>query len=407
MMRRVAVTLAALVTACVSVAQAKEWTPEQEARIGRETLAAVLKEYGEFSNPDATARVQRVVDAVAPRSPRPDVKYEVHLLNDDKSNALSIPGGFICVTRGLLGLNADGSPAADYGQAVESDDELAGVLAHEIAHNCRYDALRESQRDKKLTEGSLLAIVAAIAVGAGSSEVAAVVQGSQLYRQGILSEYSVEVEAAADRAAVDYLLGSSYSPVGLLTYMERGAARYRSQSPGSEEVVSPYVELGVYQTHPYPLERAAMLRNYLHEHGVTINRRATTQWQRADVQEGLADGVPVAHLFLWGQELYRFYAPSPEGQTAVERANRAAEVLNGALAAGLREDDLVVEAGAEEPRVEAMGEAMLQILRGDAVPAGMSPQELGQDLSRRLSEALFQERLRSTFTSPVPTAAGS
>jgi len=284
------------------------------------------------------------------------------------------------------------------GQAVESDDELAGVLAHEIAHNCRYDALNESRRQQKLTEGSLLAILSAIVLGGGSREVAAVAQGSQLYVQGIISEYSVEVEAATDRAAVDYMLGSEYTPVGLLTYMERGAARYRTTSPGSDEPVSPYLELGVYQTHPYPLERAAMLRNYLHEHGVTINRRATTQWKRAEVQEGLAEGAPVAHLFLWGQELFRFYAHSPDGPTPVERANRAAEVLNGALAAGLRDYDVVVEEGAEEPSVQAMGEPMLQVLRGDAVPVGMSPQALAQDMTRRLTEALFQERLRSTFT---------
>jgi predicted Zn-dependent protease len=104
------------------------YDPKEERKLGEGVCAEVDKEYKRWDDKEALKRVQAVVEAITPNTQRPDIKYDIRLIDVAEINAFSIPGGFIYVTKGLMG-------------AIQSDDELAGVLAHEMAHNCHYDAL--------------------------------------------------------------------------------------------------------------------------------------------------------------------------------------------------------------------------------------------------------------------------
>ena len=217
-MRNIATTirvaLCALLLASMALAAAADeprFSEEYEKRVGQEAAHQVESEYKPYEDAEALAKLTAMVAEIAAASARPTVQYDVRLIDTDEVNAFSLPGGIIYVTKGLL-------------QAVQSDDELAGVLAHEVAHNCTYDALIQADRNKDLFTGSVAAAIAAILLGGNSNTVSTVLVAGEYVRQGVLGGYSVEMERAADKHSVDYMLGTSYNPVGLLTFMGRLAA---------------------------------------------------------------------------------------------------------------------------------------------------------------------------------------
>ena len=148
----ICLALAAALLLSAGAAFARSYSASYEARIGKEAIDQVKKEYKVYDDPAQLARVQTIIDALKAASPRPDVKYQIFLLDTEEENAFSIPGGYICVTKKLL-------------TNIQSDDQLAGVLAHEMAHNCTYDALEEANQSQKLTIPILAAVVAALATG--------------------------------------------------------------------------------------------------------------------------------------------------------------------------------------------------------------------------------------------------
>ena len=134
------------------------FSEEYEKRVGAEAIAQVEKEFKLLDDAEAKARIQEIVSKIVPYTQRPNINYDVRLLDTDIANAFSLPGGTIYVTRGLL-------------DEVQSDDELAGVLAHEIGHNCTWDALTQAERNKKLFRGSVAATIAAISVASFSAVI--------------------------------------------------------------------------------------------------------------------------------------------------------------------------------------------------------------------------------------------
>jgi predicted Zn-dependent protease len=140
----------------------------------------------------------------------------VRLLDTDIVNAFSLPGGIIFVTKGLL-------------EEVGSDHELAGSPgARDRAqlHLRCAGAGRRAMRSMFTGErgGADRLNPARRAIG---HVVSTVMVAGEYVRRGVLGGYSIKMETAADQHAVDYMLGTSYNPVGMLTFMERLAAEYR------------------------------------------------------------------------------------------------------------------------------------------------------------------------------------
>jgi len=363
---------------------AKTYSPKQEAKAGEEAAQQILAETPEWANEEQRARCQAIVDAIAPHTDRPDVKYTVRLLDTDEVNAFSLPGGTVFVTRGLL------QPAADPDQAqlvAQSDHELAGVLAHEIAHNCHYDGLRAAERSADLLKGGMVAALLTLLIGGGVAGAAQVLSAGMNVGRGILSHYSVEYESDADRAAVAYLVPTAYNPNGLLTFIERLAARERS---GVQQ------ELGILQTHPYSSERVLGIKRALGGHGVEINRRAVTNWSPAEPLDALVHGRPAAVVMLWDLAIFTFFDTAPTGETPTQRAQAATEALNRALSQGMAQYDVRVGAEAGGPQVIVMGERMLTVLPGD-VEAPATQGQAAEEAARQLRAALFGDTLGRTF----------
>src|SRR3954469_10951688 len=94
---------------------------EQEKKIGAEEAKKVLENMGVLNDPGLTVYLDALGQRLAKESPRQDTTYQFLVVDTEEPNAFALPGGYIYVTRGLLALT-------------NAEEELAGVVGHEIGH---------------------------------------------------------------------------------------------------------------------------------------------------------------------------------------------------------------------------------------------------------------------------------
>ena len=122
-------------------------TTEGERKIGEDAAREVEESMGLTEDPALAAYIEAIGKRLAMQSPRKDVEYQFYVVEMVEPNAFALPGGFVYVSRGLLAL-------------ANSEDELAGVLGHEIGHV----AARHSVR--RMSAAAPFALVAGITGGA-------------------------------------------------------------------------------------------------------------------------------------------------------------------------------------------------------------------------------------------------
>src|SRR5437764_581988 len=154
------------------------WSPEQEDAIGQASAAKMIHVMGLYDNPDMVKYVNLVGNTVARAGARNSIQYHFGILDSEIVSAFALPGGYIFVTRGALA-------------NMKSESELAGVLAHEVAHvDGRH--LERTIRDKKLT---------GIAVEEGTSHIPAPSVltniAGELLKAALTSQYSPDKENEA------------------------------------------------------------------------------------------------------------------------------------------------------------------------------------------------------------------
>lgn len=235
-----ALALLALLSACtINPATGRSsftglMSESDELRIGRENHPKVLEEFGgAYPDPELQAYVDSIGKFLASTSERPNLDYHFTVLNSPIVNAFAVPGGYIYITRGLLGL-------------ANSEAEVAGVLAHEIGHiAARHSAERYSQ--------SVLAQIAVIGVGVGTGSgdlMNAAGAGAMTY----LQSYSRDQEFEADKLGVRYLGRATYDPTAMASFLASLQAESRlgaalAGDPGAAD------DFNIMQTHPRTADR--------------------------------------------------------------------------------------------------------------------------------------------------------
>lgn len=237
---------------------------DADRALGQEYSQEVEKELELSENEEAIQKVQSIGAEIAELANDHSVvvswgdsrlsqfDYQFKVVKGDDVNAFSLPGGFIYVYEGLV----------DF---AESDDEIAGVMAHEVAH-AAFRHLAVLRREQSRFDLVNIPLLIAAAMTRDENALKALV-AANLATQGMVSGWSVKAENSADYGAVQYLVKSRYNPVGMLTFMERLAFR---------DKFSPRINWGIYQTHPPSEERARSLKRSLAEFKVPISRSAVT-----------------------------------------------------------------------------------------------------------------------------------
>ena len=203
-----------LLTLVAVPAAAREWSEEYEKKVGERAVEAVLEEYEVYEDEEAQQHIEQIAARLVPHTQRPELGYTVYLLDSEEANAFTVPGGHVFVTKALL-------------EDVESEAQLAGIIAHEMAHNCTYDSLDQLKRAQDMSLATAAAVLVAVLTGRGSEATYGAFVMGELVTRGVLSTYSIEIESRADRNAAHYLMEAGYNPVGLLTFMEELAREER------------------------------------------------------------------------------------------------------------------------------------------------------------------------------------
>jgi predicted Zn-dependent protease len=202
----------------------------QELSIGRTSHAEILKEYGEYDDPELSLYVQKIGERVANHSHRTNLIYRFTVLDSPEVNAFALPGGYIYVTRGMLAY-------------LNSEDELAAVLGHEIGHvTARHAVRRHSTATLTGIAGAILASQSGVQ-GAGDL--------ANLLGTALVRGYGRDHELEADRLGAEYLARTGYEPDAMLRVV-----RILKNQEGFEQELAkledrkPRTYHGLFSTHP-------------------------------------------------------------------------------------------------------------------------------------------------------------
>jgi predicted Zn-dependent protease len=199
------------------------------------------------ADPVQVAKLNEIMQKIVAVSDMPQLPYQVTLIHTNIVNACAMPGGQMIVFQGLY----DGKDAL-----VTGDDELAAVMAHEIAHvNCRHTT---EEMSKIMAAAAVVEIIAAVADHNDESDVATAVRavfavGSLLW----VPMHSRGDEAEADRVSLFYMAKAGYDP--------RAAPRIwqRVYQKGQEEPGVLKKALSIFSTHPSDKSRFKEMSAYV------------------------------------------------------------------------------------------------------------------------------------------------
>ncbi len=202
---------------------------QEDFRLGKK-FAPLIEERLNDRIPDEG--LQRYLDRIGQRiagiCQHPDWEYHYAAVNHTSINALALPGGYIFITRGML-------------EKIESESQLAAILAHETAHVVARDTAAAMTRQTGMT----LITVAAMVTGGTPREVQQLVL---MTNQFLSLSYSRQDEREADLAGLDYLVGAGYDPNGMVETMQI-LQEAQTRRP-----------IEFYSTHPLPANRIRYLK---------------------------------------------------------------------------------------------------------------------------------------------------
>ena len=250
------VTMAAFLisTIVITVPEGICLTIQEEREMSSEFMAVVRAQFPLIEDPVINDYVNRVGKRILAAIPPQPFDYQFHVLREDVYNAFATPAGHIFFNSGLFA-------------ALDSEDELAGIIGHEIAHVvCRHISDR-IENSKKIGMATLAGMVAGVLLGVGGAGAAAsaVTVGSVAAGQTAALAYSRDNEMQADQLGLEYLALAGYSGEGLLTSLKKIRSK---QWYGSEQIPT-YLT-----THPASEARMSYIDNWLHQnHAAAVQTR--------------------------------------------------------------------------------------------------------------------------------------
>jgi len=188
------------------------YSTDSEIRMGRQYAAEIEKSTKFITDPVITEYVNRIGQNLVKNSDA-KVPFTIKVIDSDEINAMALPGGFFYVNSGLI-LNAD------------EEAELAGVMAHEIAHVAAHHAARQMTRANYAQLGTIPLIFIGGWTGYGIYEAANI--GIPL----TFLHFSREFEAQADYLGVQYMYRAGYDPQAFISFFEKVQA-LEKRKPGA------------------------------------------------------------------------------------------------------------------------------------------------------------------------------
>ena len=204
------------------------YSVEKQVAIGRQYAQQVEAQVKMVNDPVVTEYINRIGQNLV-RNSDAQVPFTIKVIDSDVVNAMALPGGFFYVNSGLI-------------LAADEEAEVAGVMAHEIAHVAACHAAREMSRANLMQLATIPLIFAGGPIGYAGYEVAGI--GGVF---GIL-KFSRNFEAEADYLGIEYMYRSGYDPSAFVSFFEKVQAMEKKK-PGTLAKA--------FDTHPQSADRIA------------------------------------------------------------------------------------------------------------------------------------------------------
>jgi predicted Zn-dependent protease len=208
---------------------------QQEVELGQQAQAEISKQMPVLGD----AQLDRYIDSVGARlaanAPGPKYPYSFGVVNYKELNAFALPGGPIYVHRGTIA-------------AARTEAQLAGVMAHEVAHIAQRHAAK--QISKGIVANGLLGLLGAVLDDGGRGEQAARI-GASVVAQSVFMKFSRDDEREADQVGAEIMQRAGWDPHGLAEFMQV-LQNEQQRSPSSVETF--------FSSHPSPSGRVRELQ---------------------------------------------------------------------------------------------------------------------------------------------------
>ena len=215
----------ALLAGCATLGGANYYSVDQEWEAGRQLEAQLARQLSLTNDRTLTRYVNDIGQRMARQTELGDRPWRFYVVRDDAVNAFNVPGGLVYINTGLI---------AQAGSA----GELAGAIAHEVAHGAARHGTQRLSAANELNQ-----VAGAIGVGGGAEGLAA-----QIAAQGAFASFSRRDEREADRLGVQIMARSGWDPDGLADLLERLAAAERGGG------------VAFFRTHPLSSDRMQEVR---------------------------------------------------------------------------------------------------------------------------------------------------
>jgi beta-barrel assembly-enhancing protease len=215
----------------------------QEAELGRAVMLQLRGAGAIVEDPVLTDYIEGLGRQLATHARGgSDQEFTFFVIDDDRINAFALPGGYIGINAGLI-------------TASDSESELAGVMAHEIAHVTQRHIARSIYDSQRTSLVSMAAMLAAIMLGAATdmpvdamSGVVTATQAAAIQRQ---INFTRSNEYEADRVGIEILGAAGFNPHGMAAFFEKLSQRYGTMGQHIPELL---------RTHPVTTNRIAEAR---------------------------------------------------------------------------------------------------------------------------------------------------
>ena len=181
-----------------------------EAQIGRSIMRDIRRSGMVIEDPQITEYINEIGHRIAIQSNDGDQTFTFFVIDDSRINAFALPGGFIGVHTGLI-------------EAARNEDELAGVLAHEVAHVTQRHIARAIHARSRQSMLSTALMLGAMILGAAGGD-GDVVQAGIALAQGTAAQQQINFtrsnEFEADRIGINALAEAGFDPHGMASFFE-------------------------------------------------------------------------------------------------------------------------------------------------------------------------------------------
>lgn len=209
---------------------------QQEVELGQQAQAEINKKMPVLNDAQLDNYIDSVGARLAAHAPGPKYPYSFGVVNYKELNAFALPGGPIYVHRGTIA-------------AARTESQLAGVMAHEVAHIAQRHAAQ--QISKGVLADGLLGLLGSVLNDGGKGEAAARI-GASVVAQSVFMKFSRDDETEADRVGAEIMQRAGWDPNGLAEFMAI-LQQEQQRSPNSVETF--------FSSHPSPAGRVRNLQS--------------------------------------------------------------------------------------------------------------------------------------------------